>query len=124
MQKTFKLGSIEITVQTAQTIRDDLKGQIISQRAQTLEADRNSFGFWDTFGDLCAHTVKATGLLFDPVTLHEQTALDAHSAYETWLGMNKKLRRLWQDACREVDADDADPVLGPNPLADDADPNL
>ena len=123
MRKTFKVGSVEITVQTAQTIRDDLKAELISQRAQSLEPNPKAAGYWDVFGNLCAHTIEASGLPFDPVTLHEGTALDTYRAYEAWLGMHKNVRLKWQKACNEVDVEDVDPALGPEPLSEGADPN-
>lgn len=123
MQKTFKLGTVEITVQTAQTIRDEMIGQFISQRAQSLETNPKALGYWDVFGDLCAHTVKSTGLPFNPVALLDGTAQDAYEAYEAWMSMHKNLRRIWQKACQEVDAADTDFALGPVPLSENADPN-
>ncbi len=122
MQKTIKLGSVEITVATAQTIRDELASTLISRKVMSLEPT-GANGYYDLFGELCAHTVSAKGLAFDPVTLADSPAVDAHAAYDCFLGMHKKLKKLWTDAMTEVDAADSDPVTGPAPLSEDADPN-
>ena len=122
MQKTIKLGSIEITVQTAQTIRDELNATLISQRIQSLEPPKGS-GFYDLFGDLCAHVVSAKGLPFDPVALPLGTALDAHDAYDCFMAMHKKVKAAWTAAVKEVDQEDVDLVMGTAKLSEDADPN-
>lgn len=122
MQKTFTFGSIEITVQTAQTIRDELNADVISQQASALEP----VGAWHycaPFGNLCAHTVSAKGLPFDPVALPGLPAVQIHEAYQHFLTLNKRLKALWTDACNEVDKEDFDAALGPSPLAENADPN-
>ena len=121
MQKTFKLGSIEITVQTAQTIRDEMIAAVISGRVQS--ANSVSYGYFDHFGNLCAHVVKAKGLPFDPTTLIDGSAADALAAYDAFMGSHKKLDKLWTEAVKEVDAADVDPALGPDPLPDDTAPN-
>jgi hypothetical protein len=123
MQKTFKLGSIEITVQTAQTVRDEMNAAIISGRIQSKETG-SSVGYYDHFGDLCAHTIKSSGLPFDPTAMIDSPAEYAHSAYDWFMAAHKKLNELWTDAVKEVDAADSDPVTGPDPLPDNTDPNL
>ncbi len=121
MQKTIKLGSIEITVQTAQTVRDELNAIVISKKVQRLASD--SYGYWDHFGELCAHTISSSGLPFDPTALVDSTAESALSAYDWFMSGPKKLNKLWTTAITEVDAEDSDPVTGPAPLDKDADPN-
>ena len=122
MQKTFTVGPIEITVRTAQSVRDELNSLLISRRMQSLEPPTAS-GYYDVFGDLCAHVVKAKGLPFDPVALPLGTAQDAHDAYDCFMAMHKKVKTAWQSACAEVDSEDVDIVTGKAPLAEDADPN-
>lgn len=122
MQKTIKLGSAEITVRTAQTIRDELNANIISTRIQGLEP-KTAAGYYDVFGNLCSHVTNSKGLPFDPTALADGTAQDAHDAYECFLSMHKKIKATWQAACNEVDADDVDVTIGPAPLSEDADPN-
>ena len=121
MQKTFKLGSIEITVQTAQTVRDELNAIVISKKVQRLASD--SYGYYDHFGELCAHTISSSGLDFDPAALVDSPAESALSAYDWFMNAPKKLNKLWTQAVTEVDAEDTDPVSGPAPLGNDADPN-
>lgn len=123
MQKTIKLGSVEITVQTAQTIRDELNAALISKKVMSLEPE-GANGYYDLFGELCAHTVDAKGLAFDPTALADGPAVDAHAAYDCFMGMHKKLKKLWTVSMTEVDAAYSDPVTGPVPPSGDADPNL
>lgn len=122
MQKTITIGSIEITVRTAQSIRDELNADLISQRVQGLEPPTAS-GYYDLFGNLCAHVVSAKGLPFDPLALPLGKREDAHAAYCQWMMMHKKVKSAWEKAVTEVDGDDVDPVIGVVALAEDADPN-
>jgi len=126
MQKTFTVGSVEITVRTAQTIRDDLNATLISDRIQTMERKTapNASGYYDLFGKLCAHVVATRGLPFDPLALSEGTAQQAYDAYCAWMTMHKRIMNAWMAACNEVDSDDVDEATGAAPLAEDADPNL
>ncbi len=125
MQKTIKLGSAEITVRTAQTVRDELNANLISQRVQNIERamNPNAGGYYDLFGNLCAHVTNSKGLAFDPTALADGTAQEAYDAYDCFLNMNKKQKNSWVDACNEVDSDDVDPATSPVKLSEDADPN-
>jgi len=122
MQKTIKLGSAEITVRTAQTVRDELNAIIVSRRIQSLEPSDGQ-GYYDLFAELCTHTMNSKGLQFDPTGLADCTAKEAHDAYEGFLLMSKKHKKQWVDACNEVDVDDVDPATSPVKPSEDADPN-
>ena len=122
MQKTITFGSIEITVQTAQTIRDELNATVIAQQASSLEPE-GSWHFCGPFGELCVHTVSAKGLPFDPAAVPHQSAKEIHDAYEQFMKLNKQVKALWTAACVQVDAADFDAATAPGPLSKDADPN-
>jgi hypothetical protein len=115
----FKYGKAEIVVRRA-TVRDDLHAQIIEARLKEHVAV-GEWGHWTLFAELVSQTVSAKGLPFDPTTLleTENGALDA--AYNAFLDSDKALKDLWQKTCNQANKT-ADEVLGPTPLADNADP--
>lgn len=119
MTLRFKYGKAEVVVRRA-TVRDDLHAQIIEARLKERVAV-GEWGHWTIFAQLCSQTVKAKGLPFDPTTLleSENGALDA--AYQAFLDSDKALKDLWQQSCNQANAP-ADEILGPIPLADNADP--
>lgn len=125
MQKTFKVGSIEITVQTAQSIRDELNAALISSRVQSVERtiEPKASGYYDLFGELCAHVVSHKGLPFDPLALPFSPAQDVYDAYCAFMGLHKKVLKAWESAIKEVDSDDVDFATGTAPVSEDDDPN-
>lgn len=119
MSLRFTYGKAEVVVRRA-TVRDDLHQQIIEARLKE-NAAVGAWGHWTLFAQLCSQTERASGLPFDPTTLHETEngALDA--AYNAFLDLDKALKDLWLKACTQANAP-VDAVLGPLPLADNADP--
>ena len=118
--QTVKYKGLEVTVRGA-TVEDDLHAQTMSQKLLKSAAE-GSMGYWALFADLLSSTVSAAGLPFDPLTLltADKPALDA--AYEQFLKLPKRFKDKWRDAYNRENSD-TDPVTGPTPLPEGADPN-
>jgi hypothetical protein len=113
----IKHRDVEIILREA-TIEDEVRSQIIANRAQELEPD-DARGIWNVFGDLCGHVASSSGLPFDPLTLHEASAQEVYAAYHAYVQLPSKLGKLWRQAVTQVDGEESE---GPTPIGD-ADPN-
>ena len=116
----LKYGAVQIVVGRG-TVRDDLHAQVI--RAKLIEAQDNSeeYTLYKPFSDLCAHCRKAVGLPFDPLGLHSRPKEEVWTAYQKWLDLDNAFKDKWIAAMVEADRP-ADEVIGPEPLAEGADP--
>lgn len=119
MALKFKYGSVEVVVKRA-TVADDLHAQIINQELRA-QSPVGAWGHWDLFGELCSQTIRASGLPFDPVRLHEADRPALKAAYEAFLALDKALKDLWQKTAEQANKA-VDEIAGPFPVDDD-DPN-
>lgn len=102
----FKHGAVEGEVREA-TIGDDLHAQMIEQRL-TAPVAVGAWGLWKVFARLCSQTCQATGMPYDPCTLHDADQPTLEAAYQAFLAQPKRLRLNWEAACDEADRADGD----------------
>lgn len=112
----FKYGNIQIAVRRA-TVRTDINASVIAQKAQK-QAKESEFGMWDRFGLLCACTVKAKGMPFDPTTLASADEKAVVVAYEQFLDMDKSFKDMWVSAVNKEN-EPVEDVLSPTVVKDD-----
>lgn len=119
----LKYGAVQIVVGRG-TVRDDLHAQVIRARlAEKKDDDTEEYQLYKLFSDLCAHCRKASGLPYDPLTLHARPAPEVWDAYQKFMDHDNALKDKWIAAMVEADRP-ADEVIGPEPLPEGADPLL
>jgi hypothetical protein len=119
--KTVTYGAISITLKRA-TGRSDLKASII-QRKSSQDIAAGTWGIWEPFANNCAQVTEASGLPFDPLTLADAEPETVKAAYEAYLDLDKALLDRWS-AARLAENAPIDALTGPEPLSEDADPNV
>lgn len=117
--QTVRWKTGHITVRPG-TVQDALQAEVISLQLRNSFSE-GEYGYWQPFGELCSQTVESDGLPFKPEKVRDGTAADQRAAYLEFLKLPNALKKKWQLAIAAAE-EPIDIVLGPTPLAQDADP--